>query len=196
MSTHAPRIILEDAILLDLQPHSPNAEFMSENQISHDILRPTPENPAPDNYSAGYFAGHRGVKIRYGLFRSDIVPARGTIVLLQGRNEFIEKYFETIRHLNAMGLWVATYDLRGQGGSDRLKKDARKGHVRRFSDYEKDLEIFLEQVVLPDARLPFFLVAHSTGALIALSFAPRLSNRISWLALASPFVGFLGQPES
>jgi len=196
VSTHALRIIVEDAILLDLQPHSPNAGFMSENQISQDILRPTPENPAPNNYSAGYFTGHRGVKIRYGLFRSDIVPARGTIVLLQGRNEFIEKYFETIRQMNAMGLWVATYDLRGQGGSDRLKKDTRKGHVRRFSDYEKDLEIFLEQVVLPDARLPFFLVAHSTGALIALSAAPRLSNRISRMALASPYVGFHGQPAS
>jgi lysophospholipase len=163
-------------------------------QITDDILRPTPDNPAPDNFTAGYFTGHRGARIRYGVFRSSVTPARGTVVLLQGRNEFIEKYFETIRDLNAMGLWVATYDLRGQGGSSRLTKSERKGHVRRFSDYERDLEIFLEQVVLPDARLPFFLVAHSTGALIALSLAPRLSNRISRMALSAPFIGFHGQP--
>jgi len=160
---------------------------------SEDILHPTPGNPPPDNYTAGYFTGHRGTKIRYGLFRSESSPAIGTIVLMQGRNECIEKYFETIRDLNAMGLWVAAYDLRGQGGSGRLTKNPRKGHVRRFSDYEKDLEIFLEHIVLPDARLPFFLVGHSTGALIALSAAPRLSNRISRMALNAPYVALSGQ---
>jgi len=158
-----------------------------------DILHPTPGNPAPANHTAGYFTGHRGTRLRYGLFRSEISPAIGTIVLMQGRNESIEKYFETIRDLNAMGLWVATFDLRGQGGSQRLTKNPRKGHVRRFFDYERDLEIFLEHIVLPDARLPFFLVAHSTGALIALSAAPRLSNRINRMALAAPYVALSGQ---
>nr|CAD6408341.1 alpha/beta hydrolase [Rhizobium sp. Q54] len=154
-----------------------------------DILHLTPDNPAPANFTAGYFTGHKGLKLRYAIFRSELSPARGTVVLLHGRNEFIEKYFETIRDLNAMGLWVATFDLRGQGGSERVLKNSRKGHVRRFRDYERDLSIFLEQVVLPDTRLPFFLVAHSTGALIALSSAPRLSNRISRMALLAPYVG-------
>ncbi|MCO5731875.1 alpha/beta fold hydrolase [Rhizobium sp. SSA_523] len=154
-----------------------------------DILFSTLDNPVPDNHTAGFFEGAQKMKLRYALFRSKISPARGTVVLLQGRNEFIEKYYETIRDLNAMGLWVATFDLRGQGGSQRLLKDPRKGHVRRFSDYERDLSHFLEHVVLPDARLPFFLVAHSTGALIALSAAPMLSNRIDRMALAAPFVG-------
>ncbi|RWX79080.1 alpha/beta hydrolase [Neorhizobium lilium] len=161
-----------------------------------DILHITPENPAPANYTAGYFTGHRGTRIRYGLFRSERTPAIGTMVIVPGRNESIEKYFETIRDLNAIGLWVATYDLRGQGGSDRVAKNARKGHVRRFSDYERDLEIFLEQVVLPDARLPFFLLGHSTGGLIALSAAPRLSNRISRMALSAPYIGLTGQAFS
>ena len=154
-----------------------------------DILHLTPDNPPPDNCTAGYFTGHRGVRLRYAIFRSGISPAKGTVVLMHGRNEFIEKYFETIRDLNALGLWVATFDLRGQGGSDRLIRNSRKGHVRRLSDYERDLEIFLEQIVLPDTRLPFFLLAHSTGALVALSAAPRLSNRISRMALAAPYVG-------
>lgn len=158
-----------------------------------DILFSSPENPVPGNCTAGYFEGYGGTRIRYALFRSDISPAKGTVVLLHGRNESIEKYFETIRDLNAMGLWVATFDLRGQGGSERLLKDPRKGHVRRFADYQHDLEIFLQTVVLPDARLPFFLVAHSTGALIALASAPRLSNRIDRMALAAPFVGLGGQ---
>jgi len=167
---------------------------MDEAQVSRsDILFSTPDNPVPDNCTAGYFEGFRGTRLRYALFLSAISPAKGTVVLLQGRNEFIEKYFETIRDLNAMGLWVATFDLRGQGGSERLLKDARKGYVRRFMDYQHDLEIFLQTIVLPDARLPFFLIAHSTGALIALASAPRLNNRIDRMALAAPFVGLGGQ---
>jgi lysophospholipase len=161
-----------------------------------DILFSTPENPVPPNHRAGYFEGFRGARLRYGIFRSEHSPARGTVVLLHGRNEFIEKYFETIRDLNAMGLWVATYDLRGQGRSHRTLKDPRKGHVRRFTDYERDLDIFLRDIVLPDTRLPFFIVAHSTGALIALSAAPRLVNRIDRMALAAPFVGLGGEALS
>lgn len=163
-----------------------------------DILFSTPGNPVPENHVMGYFEGNGGTRLRYAIFRSDSSPARGTIVLMQGRNEFIEKYFETIRDLNAQGLWVATFDLRGQGGSERLLKEPRKGHVRRFSDYERDLELFLEKIVLPDTRLPFFLIAHSTGALIALSAAPRLQNRIDSMALAAPYVALTGQslPET
>ena len=153
------------------------------------MLYETPDNPAPENATVGFFTAHDGVRLRYAIFRSDVMPARGTVVLLHGRNECIEKYFETIRDLNAMGLWVATYDFRGQGGSPRLLKNLVKGHVRRFADYEKDLQTFLETVVLPDTRLPFFLIAHSTGALVALSAAPRLESRIDRMVLSAPFVG-------
>lgn len=167
---------------------------MSEAETTPpEILRSTSDNPVPPNHFAGFFTGYRGAKLRYAVFRSDISPARGTIVLLHGRSESIEKYYETIRDFNAMGLWVATYDLRGQGGSDRLLKKPKKGHLRRFSDYEHDLNLFLKQIVLPDTRLPFFLVAHSTGALIALAAAPNLTNRIDRMALAAPFVGLTGQ---
>ena len=53
--------------------------------------------------------------------------------LFQGRAEFIEKYFETVRELRARGFAVATIDWRGQGGSERALADPRKGHVGDFS---------------------------------------------------------------
>ena len=160
------------------------------------ILHETKGNPVPDNHHVGTFEGHGKKSLRYAIFRSERPVARGTIVLLHGRNETIEKYFETIRDLTARGFWVATFDTRGQGGSARLLKKADAGYVRRFSDYQKDVSLFLEQVVLPDTRLPFFMVAHSTGGLIALSMAPELSNRIERMALCSPFVGLGGQSVS
>jgi lysophospholipase len=163
-----------------------------------DILYSSTENPMPGqkpgSTTAGYFTGVGGKQIRYAIFRSDAPVARGTVVLLQGRNESIEKYYETIAEFTARGLWVATFDWRGQGGSDRLLKQPRRGHVRRFADYEADLSTFLEQIVLPDTRLPFFMVAHSMGALIALSHAPLMANRIDRLVVCAPFVALGAQP--
>ncbi|MDX3929284.1 MAG: alpha/beta hydrolase [Shinella sp.] len=157
------------------------------------ILHATADNPVPGNHVAGFFEGAGGVKIRYAIFRCTGTDARGTVVLLQGRNESIEKYFETVRDLTARGLWVAAFDWRGQGGSDRLLPHLRRGHVQRFADYETDLSLFLEKVVLPDTRLPFFLLAHSMGALVALSQAPVLASRIERMVLAAPFVALGGQ---
>ncbi len=160
------------------------------------VLFSTPDNPIPENRAEGFFETHDGHRLRYAVFRSDAPVAKGTVVLLQGRNEYIEKYFETIRDLTASGLWVATFDLRGQGGSDRLLKNRQYGHVRRFIDYEHDLDTFLEKIVLPDTRLPFFILAHSTGALIAMSAALYLSTRIERMVLTAPFIGLSGQAAS
>ena len=157
-----------------------------------DVLFESPGNPIPPNHFAGFFESFDGMKLRYAVFRSGSQVPRGTIVLLPGRNEPIEKYFETVRDLNAMGLWVATFDWRGQGGSPRLLNSQRRGHARRFRDFERDLDLFLEQIVLPDAKLPFFILGHSMGALIALKAAPRLANRIERMALVAPFVGATG----
>ena len=44
---------------------------------------------------------------------------RGTVVVLGGRAEFIEKYFEVIGELLARDFAVAALDWRGQGGSAR-----------------------------------------------------------------------------
>ena len=160
------------------------------------ILHATADNPVPENHFAGFLDGSGGVKIRYAVFRSTAREAKGTVVLLQGRSECIEKYFETINDLTARGLWVATFDWRGQAGSDRLIAGSRTGHMTRFSEYEADLSLFLEKIVLPDARLPFFIVAHSTGALVALSQAPLLENRIERMVLAAPFIALAGQSMS
>lgn len=157
------------------------------------ILFETSDNPAPKNHQCGWFTGKDNTRLRYGLFRTDATNPRGTIIIVHGRNECIEKYFETISDFNRMGYWVATYDARGQGASQRLTQDALAGHVKRFHHYEEDLDQFFKQVVLPDARAPHFLLAHSTGALVALSAMQRLSNRVERIVLTSPFIELAGQ---
>ena len=153
------------------------------------LLYQTPENPLPPVHLTGTFKTHDGLDLRYAVFKGKISPPKGTVVLLPGRSEPIEKYAETITDITNAGLWVAAFDLRGQGGSPRLLKNTRLGHVRRFSDYQKDLDAFFEQIVLPDAKLPFFLVGHSTGGLIALASARRIANRVERIVVSAPFLG-------
>ena len=87
-----------------------------------------------------------GVSIRFARWHPP--PGRkGTVCLFQGRAEFIEKYFETVRDLRARGFAVATLDWRGQGLSERALSDPFKGHVGDFSEYDTDLEAFMRDVV-------------------------------------------------
>jgi lysophospholipase len=126
-----------------------------------------PANPVPENGLAGVVKTPDGVSLRFG--RWEPPPGRkGTVVILQGRAEFIEKYFETVRDLRARGFAVATFDWRGQGLSDRALSDRRKGYVRNFSQYAMDLDTIMEQVVLPDCPPPYFVLGHSMGGAIAI----------------------------
>ena len=117
------------------------------------LFHETEGNPRPENATGGFFTTRDRKKIRYGLFAAVARPMRGTVVLLPGRNECIEKYFETIRDLAARGFGVATLDWRGQGDSDRLIRDRQRGYVKSFRDYTADLEQFFEEIVLPDCQI-------------------------------------------
>ena len=156
-----------------------------------------PSNPVPPGTRVAVLEVD-GLRLRYALFRPASAGAgkrgRGTIVLLQGRNEYIEKYFETARDLAARGFMVMTFDWRGQGGSERLLPDPQRGYVRSFRDYERDLDAMIERVVLPDCRAPFTIVGHSTGALIALLAASRHRNRIERIVALAPMLRLTNQP--
>ncbi len=161
-----------------------------------DFLYDIPGNPEPEGGVSGFFTAHDGRKLRYAYFPATGRPLKGTVVLLSGRNECIEKYFETIGDLAARGFGVATFDWRGQGASDRVIRNPAKGHIRNFEDHEHDLETFFSQIVLPDCRAPYYILAHSTGALVALLAAPSLVNRVRRMVLLAPFLAPYKSPLS
>lgn len=144
-------------------------------------------NPAPDHGVTGAIKTPDGVALRFA--RWDPPPGRkGTVVVLQGRAEYIEKYFETVRDLRARGFAVATFDWRGQGFSDRALADPHKGHVRNFSEYGTDLEAIMEQVVLPDCPPPIFVLAHSMGGAIAIRACHDGSRWFERVVLSAPMI--------
>jgi len=158
------------------------------------LLRESRDNPCPEDAVAGHVKTPDGVSLRYARWRTTHPPFRGTAVLLQGRGEYIEKFYETVADLRTSGYDVLTFDWRGQGRSDRLLTDPRRGYVDSFDQYVADFDTILTEVALPDCRLPLYVLAHSTGSLVALLAAPGLANRVERILLASPLFRFASTP--
>lgn len=150
-----------------------------------------PANPVPDDFVAGVVKTRDGFSLRFARW---LPPAgrRGTVCIFQGRSEWIEKYFETVRDLRARGFAVAALDWRGQGLSDRELADHRKGYVRDFSEYDLDLEAFMREIVLPDCPPPLFAIAHSTGATVLIRAAHRGHRWFDRVVLTAPLIGLAG----
>ncbi|OSP55271.1 alpha/beta fold hydrolase [Pseudoruegeria sp. SK021] len=106
-----------------------------------------------------------GTRLRLGLLGRG---THGTVLLLQGRTEYLEKYGRVARRFADLGYGMVSVDFRGQGLSDRPLPDAQIGHVSRFADYQQDvaeLVAFAQAEAMPR---PWFLLAHSLGGAIGL----------------------------
>lgn len=151
-------------------------------------LFPTTGNELPEGLVAGSVKTPDGVRLRYAV-APGLPGGRGTVCILPGRADFIERYFETIRDLQARGYAVAMLDWRGQGGSDRLRADPYRDRIGSFRDYDLDLATFMTEVVLPDWQPPYTALAHSTGASVVLR-AIRTRNWFERVVLSAPLIDF------
>ena len=147
-------------------------------------LHPTPENPLPPGARCMPVLT-RDRQLLRGMLA---VPkeARGTVVIIGGRGDFAERYFETMHDLMSRGFAVASVDLRGQGGSERTANPYRD-RIRSFSGFDEDIRAFMEEVVLPECPAPYYALGHSTGGHILL----RVTRNHNWfrkVILVSPLV--------
>lgn len=136
-----------------------------------------------------------GVRLRAGHWPAP-APSRGTVFLLPGRAEFIEKYGRTAADLAARGFDTASLDWRGQGLSDRAPSSPRNGHVGAFGEYQRDMAALLDLARERDLPRPWFLLAHSMGGTIGLRclmgphpFAAAVFSAPMWGVLMAPWLG-------
>src|SRR5687768_16363464 len=100
----------------------------------------TPLNPIPGDPQVMTVVTGDGLALRAATWKAAGRRVKGTVCLLQGRAEFIEKYFETVEDLRGRGFAVVAFVWLGQGGSQREVNNPRKVHVRDFADFRRDLE--------------------------------------------------------
>jgi lysophospholipase len=95
---------------------------------------------------------------------------RGTVIVLPGRGECIEKYQETVDDLLARRFAVAIVEWRGQGLSGREGAHLVRGHIEDFAHYLEDLRRALVHLDARRGARPYVMLGHSMGGHLGLRF--------------------------
>lgn len=132
----------------------------------------------PPGGHAYWLRASDGVRLRAAIWPGG---AKGTVFLLPGRTEYIEKYGRAAGDLAARGLTTLSLDWRGQGLADRHLADKMSGHVGNFLEYQNDLDAVLQLAHEQNLPRPYFILAHSMGGCIALR---ALSRELPFQAVA------------
>lgn len=114
-------------------------------------------------------------------FQATTVQAsKGTVVFVHGTGEHIGRYNEIIQIFSQYGYSCFGFDQRGFGRSE-----GERGHVNSFSDYVEDLNKFIDEVVAPKSEKPIFVLGHSMGTIVVLSYALKYAAKIQGLLIFS-----------
>lgn len=128
------------------------------------------------------FTGARGTRIVYDVWAPD-GDVTGLLVLSHGLGEHARRYDHVVERLGALGLTVYALDHRGHGrsGDKRLE-------LKSWSDFVADLhELFrIARAAHPGTKN--FLLGHSMGGAIALSYALEHQADLDALMLSGPAV--------
>ena len=142
-----------------------------------------------------------GTRLRTARWRADGTAdgtadgaPRGTVLLLNGRSEFVEKYAETAGELRARGFQVVSFDWRNQGLSDRPLANRQIHHLDSFDTLVDDLDAVFERVVRPVAAGPLVLMGHSMGGLVATLNLARHPERYRAAVLSAPMYDIFTGP--
>ena len=121
-----------------------------------------------------------GFKIHYSVTRPAGAALR-LVVILHGFADHSERYRQLIEHLASQGAVVYAYDMRGNGQSD-----GQRGHVMRYQELVDELDAFLKIAYAAEPGLERVIYAHSTGAILALTYVYNHPDAADRLILSAP----------
>jgi alpha-beta hydrolase superfamily lysophospholipase len=103
--------------------------------------------------------------------------AHAAIVISHGWSEHAGRYHKLANWFASQGYAVYALDHQGHG-----KSQGKRGHVRRWTDYARDLEQLRAQV----NEEKQYLIGHSMGGMIAILHALEYPEQFSGMALSGP----------
>ncbi|MGE4164161.1 MAG: lysophospholipase [Vicinamibacterales bacterium] len=119
----------------------------------------------------GWFTGSGGWRLRARSWLDPASPPHAVIALLHGGAEHSGRYQHTARRFTDAGFRVDAFDQRSHGASERVRGVGLQ--IERFDDLLDDTAAWLDHRRAEQPDLPVFVVAHSMGALIAITLAAR-----------------------
>lgn len=136
----------------------------------------------------GNFVGKDSVKIYYKIFEQE--NKEKVILISSGRTEAAIKYKELIFDLFNNGYSIYIHDHRGQGLSGRMTEDPDMGYIDTFQFYIDDMKFFYDTHLKPNNYKKTFLLAHSMGGAIGMTYLEQNPNDFNAAAFSSPMLGF------
>ncbi len=169
-----------------LEPVSNKYGLSTESSLENE-LHTNKIDSLYDSGADGYFDGANNVKIYYKYFLQD-GKENGVIVISAGRTEAAIKYKEVIFDLFNNGYSVYIHDHRGQGLSGRMVEDHDMGYVDKFSYYIDDMKYFYDHFVVSHHHKNKYLLAHSMGGAIGVTYLEDHPHDFKAAAFSSPML--------
>ena len=137
------------------------------------------------------FTGARGLTIyRQSWLPEAGVTPRGAVVIVHGLGEHSGRYAHVAAPMVAMGFAVHALDHRGHGKSD----GAPRAFIDRFAHAVADVDQIVDHATREQRGKPVFLLGHSMGGTMGLSYAIKNPAKLAGLMLSGPAVALVGAP--
>jgi alpha-beta hydrolase superfamily lysophospholipase len=134
---------------------------------------------AETKYDHGTFTSADDTDIYYQSWTPE--SARGLLVVAHGLGEHGGRYGHVVDAVAPLGLAVWAIDHRGHGRSG-----GRRGHAMAFSEFVGDLRAFVDLAKTREPGKKVFLLGHSLGGLIALTYALDHADTIAGVVASGP----------
>lgn len=135
----------------------------------------------------GFFEGKANKSIHYRVYEQPTIDK--AILISSGRTEAAIKYKELIYDLYQNGYSVYIHDHRGQGLSDRMTTHADMGYIDEFQYYIDDMKQFYTNMIAPKKYPAIFLLAHSMGGAIGMTYIQQHTQDFNAASFSSPMLG-------
>jgi len=109
---------------------------------------------------------------------------RAILLFVHGLGEHSARYAHVASYFNDHGFGAYGLDYRAHGRSP-----GKRVHVDRFDQYLMDVGTIHTHMRRTHSGLPIFLVGHSQGGLIVLSYAMNYPRDLPGVVVSSPFLG-------
>ena len=133
-------------------------------------------------HEEGTFEGKGGLSIFHQQWLPDR-DARAALLIVHGYGDHSGRYGNVVDEFVPRGFAVYALDNRGHGRSE-----GERVHVDHFDDYVADLKTYFDQIRAA-TDIPIYLLGHSMGSFIAVSYAARYQDELRALILSGGGMG-------
>jgi len=133
----------------------------------------------PMKTQSGKFTAQDGTIIFWKGCIPDVSP-KAVVHVIHGYAEHIDRYGNVVNELVPAGYAVIGNDHRGHG-----KSEGKRGHVQSFQEFIDDEKQFRRDVIKKQfPGIPYFVLGHSMGSLIAMNYVEQDAEGIRGLVLS------------